>query len=237
MTILTRDPKFIEGNLYIKDDKIYTKVNTIIEVPKRYLNKELLEIKEYTHVFGVWAMRMGDKYSVGRIPCMFKTLPLNITEYKLNEVEYVQFLYGRDMCIFESNSVVMNNLLTYNIFDEDYMLGKMPWFMEYEDAVKIMDNFLTFANSNVGSNYVANEIITSFITRSKLDRSKFYRTVIANKNELKKKEYAFTGIDDVFYSAPTTLNKLAGNYYNDGVVSAILQPEKTIGGTEKLVRA
>lgn len=237
MATLTRDPAFIQSNLYIKGGKIFTKCNTIIEVPKRYLNKELLEIKEYTYVFGVFAIRMKDKYSVSLIPNMFRTMPLNITEYKIGDVEYIQFLYGKDMCILESQEVVMNELLSYNIFDENYMLGKMPWFMEYEDALNVIDNLFTFAGSNVGGNWVANEIITAFITRYKTDRAKFYREVITSKAELAKRDYVFTGIDDVFYSAPTTLNKLAGNYYSDGVISAILQPEKTIGATEKLVRA
>ena len=168
---------------------------------------------------------------------MFKTVPLNVKEYKVGETEYIQLLYGKDTCIIENSEVVRKDVLSYNIFDEYMMAGRIPWFIEYEDVCTIMDNFVEFADSNAGKNLFANELIAAFVTRIKSDPSIYYRTAVTSKDRSQATKYMFNGIDDVFYSAPNTLSKMAGNYYRNGVVSALIQPEKSIGDVEKAVRA
>lgn len=237
MPATIRDPKFIQSQLYKKGNQIFTSVPASIEIPKRYLNRDLLEIKDLTYVFGVFAICIGDKYSVGLIPSMFRTVPLNIKEYKIGEDEYIQFLYGKDTCIIENSEVVRKDVLSYNIFDEYMMAGRIPWYIEYEDLCRIMDNMAAYADSNVGKNLFANEIVTAFVARSKNDMTKYYRTVSTGKTGDQRGKYTFNGIDDVYFSAPNTMSKMAGNYYRNGVVSALVQKEKSIGDIEKAVRA
>jgi len=49
---MKRDKDFIQSKLYLKDGKIYTKEKTVIEFPKWYENKELLDIQDFTFLFG-----------------------------------------------------------------------------------------------------------------------------------------------------------------------------------------
>lgn len=227
--MLTRDKNYIESRLYIKNDKVYTKDKAIIEIPKWYQDKNFLEISDKTYMYGIFALIIDNKYSVSTIPTLISTIPIDITEVIKNDVEYINFLYGRDDPIVDNIKIVKHDILSYYLFENFYLQSKIPWFVEYEDLIKLMDNVKEYANSNLGSNYIASELVTSYIARLKEDKSLFYRQNI-------KKEYTFIDLMDVYYAVNTTLNKLSGGYFNEALVSAIVQKEKEPSRLENLVR-
>lgn len=226
---MKRDKKFIESHLYKKDGAIYTKENTKIKFQKRYLNKELAQISEVIKVFGVFSIHIEDRYSVSLIPAMMTTSPALIEEEMIGEEEYVVFTYGKNNKIIENEQVVKNKLLTYNLFQEFYMAGKMPWFMEYLDNVKLFDNMVKYADGSIGGYHLGNELIIAFVTKQKDNITEFHRMA-------PNKPYIFTAIDEVFYSVNSTLNKIAGNYFSDGLISALVNKEKSPTHLEDIVR-
>ncbi|EKD89578.1 MAG: hypothetical protein ACD_33C00041G0005 [uncultured bacterium] len=227
--MLTRNKSYIESNLYIKDGKIYTKKKAFIEFPKYYENKELLTIETNIFLYGVFAIIIDDKYSVSTIPTMLQTNPVIIEEFIKDDVEFIRFIYGKDSVIIDNTSIVRNKILSYKIFESFYVNGNVPWYIEYEDLVKILDNMPHYADSNIGSSHIANEVICSFITRVKENKTIFHRLDA-------KKEYSYVDLTNIYYSAISTLNKCAGSYFSDGLVSAIVQKEVKPTKLENLVR-
>lgn len=57
-----------------------------------------------------------------------------------------------------------------------------------------MDNMPKYAGSNLGANYITNEFIVSFITRSASDKGKYYRQTDG------KGPYEYVDLMNVFYS-------------------------------------
>lgn len=226
---LKRDPKYIQDNLFIKDGKIYCKEKCTIEFPKLYLKKELADLQEVSYVYGIFAIIIGDKYSVSLIPGLCSMSPIMMSEVERDGVEYIQFLYGKGDCIINDVKVVKQSLLAYNFFETFYLYAKVPWFVEYEDLVKAMDNLVPYAGSNVGANWIANELTTSFITRSKRDKKKYYRQIESGEKE-------FVDMMNVFYSVSSGALKLGGGYFTNSLVSAIVQPEPQSTRLENLVR-
>lgn len=227
--MLTRDKDYIKSKLYIKNDKIYTKEKTIIEIPKWYQDKDLLEIADKTYIYGLFAMIIDNKYSVSIVPTLISTVPITVTEVIKDNVEYINFIYGPDDPIIDNTRIVKHDLLSYNLFESFYLQSRIPWFVEYDDLIKIMDNLKKYANSNLGSNYIATELVTSYITRIKENKSMFYR-------QDTKKDYTFIDLMNVYYAATSTLNKLSGAYFTESLVSAIVQKEETPSRLENLVR-
>lgn len=228
---MKRDPDFINSNLYIKDNKLYTKKKTIIEFPKQYGDKDLLTMEDNIFLFGVFAIIIDDKYSVSTIPTIIKTTPLVITEVvKDDEAEYIQFCYGKDAVIIENLDSIRNDILSYNVFELFYISGKIPWFLEYRDLVKLLDNMPRYADSGIGASFIANEVICSFLTRIKNDKTKFYRLDTT-------KPYTYVDLFNVYYSAISTLNKVAGSYFTEGLTSALVNKEKKPTRLENLVRS
>lgn len=226
---MKRDKAFIESRIYIKDDKIYTKEKTIIEFPKWYENKELIDIQDTTYLYGIFAIIIGDKYSVSVIPTLINTTPIIVTEVERENGTYIQFIYGKDDVLIDNINVVKKDLLSYNLFENFFIYAKVPWFIEYDDLIKIMDNLLIYANSNLGDNFIASELVTSFIARTRKDKSVFLRQDPTATPE-------FVDLTNVYFSALSTLNRIAGNYFVEGLTSALVQKEKEPTQLENLVR-
>ena len=226
---MKRDKDFIQSQIYIKDGKIYTKEKTIIEFPKWYENKELLDIQDVTYLYGVFAIIIGDKYSVSVIPTLINTTPIIIREVERENGTYIQFVYGKDDVLIDNTTIAKKDLLSYNIFENLFIYAKTPWFIEYEDLIKILDNIYPYSNSNLGNNFVATELVTSFIARTKKDKSVFLR-------QDPNAQADYVDLTNVYFSALSTLNKVAGNYFTEGLTSALVQKEVTPTRLENLVR-
>lgn len=227
--MLVRDKNYIESKIYVKDNKIYTKEKAIIEIPKWYQDKNFLEISDKTYIYGVFALIIDNKYSVSIMPTLVQTIPITVTEVVKDDVEYINFIYGKDDPIIDNTRIVKHDTLSYNLFENFFLQSRIPWFVEYEDLIRIMDNVKEYANTNLGSNYIASELVTSYIARLKEDKSLFYR-------QNTKKDYIFIDLMNVYYAVNTTLNKLSGSYFNEALVSAIVQKEKEPSRLENIVR-
>ncbi len=217
---MKRDPKFISSQLYEKDGKIYTKQKTIIEFPKWYADKDLASLQEVSYVYGLFAMIIGDSYSVSVIPTLCSTVPILVNEVERDGELFTQFVYGKDDPILDNTKVIKKELLSYNFFETYFMYARIPWFMTPDDLVKAMDNLPRYAKSNVGNNFIANELIVSFVTRDKNDKRVFYRQTDG------KGQYSYVDLMNVYYSALSTVSKIGGNYFTRGIVSAVIQKEK-----------
>jgi hypothetical protein len=225
----TRDKDFIRKNLYIKDGKIYTKEKTIIEFPKWYEDKELLDIKEVTYLYGIFAIIIGDKYSVSVIPTLVNTTPIVVKEVEREGITYVQFIYGKDDCLIDNTNVIKKDLLSYNLFENFFIYAKIPWFIEYEDLIRITDNIFKYSKSNLGNNFIATELVTSFIARNSKNKSMFFR-------QEPKGDVEYVDLTNPYYSSISTLAKISGNYFTESLTSAIVQKEKEPTKLENLVR-
>jgi len=226
---MKRDKGFIESKTYVKDNKVYTKEKTIIEFPKWYEDKELLDIQDVTYLYGIFAIIVDDRYSVSCIPTLINTTPIIIREVERADGVYTQFIYGKDDVLIDNLNVVKKDLLSYNLFENFFVYAKVPWFVEYEDLIKILDNLHNYAASNLGNNFIASELVTSFIARTKKDKSVFSRQDVTA-------EVAYVDLTNVYFSALSTLNKLGGNFFQQSLTSALVQKEEEPTRLENLVR-
>ncbi len=174
-------------------------------------------------------MIIDDKYSVSVIPTLCTSRPIMIKEIEREGVDYVQFIFGKDDPILENTKVVKKDVLSYNFLETYYMQGRVPWFIDYEDLVRIMDNMYEYAKSGMGDNFIANELITSFITRSSKDKKIFHRQDLKN-------DHVYVDLMNVYYSTLGSLTKIAGNYMTEAVTSAIVQQSKHTTKLEQLAR-
>lgn len=217
---LKRDPKYISSLVEIKGDKIYCKERCIIEYPAYYHDKEMGLEGEETKFFGVFALIVGDKYSVSCIPTICESEPVDIGEVERDGVLYRQLMFGKGDVIISSKKVLALSLKAYNFFESFFMRGNVPWFVEYEDLEKCMTNLLVYADSGVGRNLIANELLTSFASRSGLDKDIFYRQV-GGKGELE-----YVSLMDSRFSIKSSTSRLAGGYFDQNLTSALIDPSK-----------
>lgn len=226
---MNRDPKFVAANLEFKDGKVYCKKKTTIEFPKWYEEKELASLQEISYVYGIFAIIIDDKYSVSIIPTLCATVPIMVSEVERNGEVYLQFVYGPGDCILDNDKVVKHSLLSYNFFEQFYTRARIPWYVEYEDMVRIMDNLPRYAGSNVGGNLIANELTTSFITRNAKNKKQFFRQV-------QKGDYEYVDLMNPYFASLSTTTSIGGNYFTQSLTSVIVQKNPNTTKLESHVR-
>lgn len=219
----------LKESLIFKEDKIIANEPLKIEFPTWYENKKLVEYGETTSLYGIFAIiNSKDEYSVSRIPTMIQTTPLLINKVNREDGEYYQFLYSKNSVICD-RKVVKMELLSYNFFEAFIISAKVPWFIKYEDLLFIINNLEKYSKSELGKNHISSELVVSFITRVKNNLNKFYR-------QDTKSEYTFIDLNNVYYSSISTISKIAGNYFTEGLISALVQKEEEPIKLEEVVR-
>lgn len=212
--------------------------NCKIQIPARFNDRGLAQVGTDTYIYGIFALILEDgSYTVCNVNSMFKISPSRILTVNIRDVAYFEFHFDAGDVVFVSTDLVKRDVLIYNVFDEIFFKGNVPWYLEYEDLGKIFDTSKSYAASNVGQNYETIELIASLVTRAADDRTKYYRTILESRGDLKAKPPAYIPLKSVFYAVTNTFNKLAGSYFSDGVVSALVNPSTTTSRIETLLRA
>ncbi len=237
MKKLIRVPELV-NSLLVKNEagQVITKENCYIQVPARFSNIGLGQVGVETIIYGCYALiSESGKYTVRNINALIELNPSRTKIIQIDEVDYYQFEFDAYQVMMNTSSVVKRDAIIYNIFNEFLFKGKVPWYMEYEDLGKLLDTSKELANSDVGKNQDVIEFIVSMISRNKNDRTINIRHILNSYKDLH--DISYVPLSSVFYSVNTTINKLSGSYFNDGIVSALVKKTDDTSEIEKILRA
>ncbi len=229
-TNLKRDKTKILVNLKeTPNGSIITLKDCIVQFPSRFINRNLGEINVGVEIYGLFIIIMDENYSLANFTSKV-ILNSNIIEYvMIDDVEYINVYFKANDVMIINTSIVKDDKIIFDILDEVILKGNIPWYVTYEDLLKMLDTTKEYAGMNI-TNLTGTEILTSMCARCFKNKNKYYRLCQDDK-------VYYIGLRDVFYSATSTLTKLSGSYFKDGVISALLTPTKTMSELEKAVRA
>lgn len=231
---LKRNPSVIKS--YFKKVKNTVLVTEDVKVifPERYINRDLAQIGSTVDVMSIYAILDGKKnYAIVNKLIMQNLSPYNITEITIDNVIYKELHFRKGDVFITNTNLVKTNTLIYNVFDEFFTKGNIPWFLSYNDLSDILIASKEYTGSDIGKNPIAVEILASLIARNADDKTKFYRTV----KEKKKVKPSYIGLNNIFYSFDNTGAKLVGGYFGQGVPNAMVVPETKSSEVTKILRA
>jgi len=233
-----RNPDIIKQNLITtKNGQIMTKVPCRIQVPSRFIDRGLGQIGIDTYVMGIFAIiDESNNYSVCNINALVELDPFKTITVTIDDVEYYEFHFKANSVVVKTTDLIRRNVLMYNIFDELVFKGKVPWYMSYEDMGKLFDTAKSHADSNIGETQEVIEFIASIITRSKQDRKNYIRTIAQSYKDVEADKIAYVPMMSVFYSINSTMNKISGSYFSDGITSSLVTPTEKISTVESILR-
>ena len=160
------------------------------------------------------------------------------------EIERIK-IGGDYYCVFsfEAGAVMVPNVnlvrvdtLTYQINDEFIAKGYMPAYFNYDDGQGIFDTAKQYADANVGLQREVDEMIISVVARSPSDVQTQFRMVINSREESESVMPSWVPLMSIRHTASNTVTKLAGSYFSQGVVSALLNPSQRVERIESLLR-
>lgn len=225
-----RDGQRILNALTETNNTLVAKENLRIHVPVRFATRGLGQVGIETFICCMYAIITDDDhYDVSNYCAIAKIEPYKTEEILIDNVEYYEFTFLKGQVIMPNVQLVRRDMLIFNIMDEFIFKGNVPWYFTPNDLARIMDTAKTAGDSAVGEWLDVIELIVSVVTRVKGEKKIYYRNGNGGA-------YDFVALSNVFYVASSTLPKLAGNYFNDGVVSAIMEPVDEVQRVERLLR-
>ena len=189
------------------------------------------------YVVGILAIVVEDKYFGTLIAnAMIRITPNQTNKVVFNGDEYYEFVFDPGTTVIPSLQLVKTNTLVYRIYDELFAKGRVPWYMGYLELAKIFDTARYHAGANIGQDHEVTELLVSMIARDHADRTRYYRQTAQSEQDLVTNPPDFIPLKSVAYSATNTVNKLAGSYMQDGIVSALVSPAERTERIEELLR-
>lgn len=235
---LQRDAKKVHEALKELDDgRLIALKELKIYIPARFAERELAFIGIETVIVGIYAIVVDDAYyGVSTVNAMMRIEPTITNKIKYEDEEYYEFVFPKGSTVLASVHLVRIDTLTYRIYDEIISKGRVPWYLSYSDMGRLFDTAKYHANANIGQNNEVTELIVSMISRDSKDRTRYYRQTVKTLDDVIKNPPAFIPLRSVQYAATNTTNKLAGSYFSDGLVSALVSPADRVERIEDILR-
>jgi len=228
LTRYIRDADRVHASLKELADESLVAVRPLkLYVPVRFAEHGLAEVGIETYVCGIVMYLVEDKYySISLINAMMRITPTSTLKVTLEEEEYYEFYFEPGSTVIPSLQLIRTDTLVYEIFDELFAKGRVPKYVTYDDMSRIFDTAKKHANANVGGNHEVTSMLVSLIARNAKNRRQYYRQFVTTQSDLTTNPPIWTALYSVTDAATNTLNKLAGSYFHEGVVSALNSPSE-----------
>lgn len=232
-----RNPEAVLAALsYTPKKPVIAKKTISVRFPVRFEEAELATISAQNSVYGlVMLLLESGEYGLLNVNASLNLGPAIVTIVKEDDVDYYNFLYQEGQVVFESQDLVCQSGLIYSALKEFILMGKVPKYVDYDDMGKLFSTAVKHARTTAVILPSVVEFLASYIARSEKDRTKFYRETLGTGKPVGKPSWV--PLLSVYYSAPGTVNKLAGAYFNPGVVSALVNPSERVETVESILRA
>lgn len=221
--------------------QVIAKVPMTIQAPVRFPEIGLGQIGVDTFEYGLIAIVLDDgpvkSYAVLNVNALLELNPYKMSIITVNDIDYHQLFFDTGDVVFKTLDLVQKDSIIFNVFDEMIFKGKVPWYVEYEDLGKLFDTSLKHTGSNFLQNPEVMEFIASMITRNKADRMKYVREGAEDIKAFALENIDYVPLKSVFYSVKSTVNKLTGSYFNDGVTGSLVMPTEKVDKIEKVLRS
>lgn len=234
---LTRDPSKVRAACRVQGEQVLALKRVCIYLPERFVEKQLVRIGTETYIVGIYAMTVDDKYyAVSRINARMQVKPSVINTVKFGEDSYLEFVFEPGSVIIVSTKLLVQDVLTYEIYDEFMAKGNVPWYIQYDDLARLFETADYHAGVSMGKSHAILGMVAAAITRTAQDRAQYYRHALRTQADVGKIESAVIPLRSVSYGTTNTTTRLVGSYWNDGLTSALVNPSTKTENIEELLR-
>lgn len=208
--------------------KIYT--------PRRFEAKKLAVIGSEIRIVGIFAIAIGEVYGVSKVIAMMPITPSSTTIVTIDGDDYYEFSFDKGAVVCPNTNLVRDDSLAFKVYDEIMAGGHIPTFFSGEDLAKLFESAKYHANINLAPTNAPLEMIAASISRDPKDLRRYYRHVISKIEDQDKTPPRFIAFRNVIYGATNTTARLMGSYFDDGLMSALVNPAEKSEGIETILR-
>lgn len=234
---LVRDRDAVLKHLTVTEDRgVVTQRPCEIHIPERWLERHLASVTSETYTAGIFAIVMDGRYATLFVNAMVELNPSTMDTKSLFGDDYRVFSFEAGDRIIETLALVVNDTLTYYIYNELVAMGRVPWYVSYLDSPYLFESARRHAGINLGNPRVL-EFLLSTIFRDPEDRTVMYRNIIKDVTFTRTHVPVVVPFRSVVWNTSNTVSKLIGGYFNDSITSALVNRTDTVEKIEALLRA
>lgn len=218
----------------LEDKSLVALKEARIYFPARFTEQHLAAVEVETHCIGHFAIVVDDCYACYSVNAMIRFDPAEVNKVVWDGDEYYEL-------VFFPGSIVIPNLMlakvdtnVYHIYNGILAKGRIPWYMSYDDLMKIFKTAPKFAGASVGEEHEVIEMLVSLIARNPNNPTEYYRTLLGKEDVPDKPTYI--SFKSVEYAATNTTNKLGGSNFARGIVSSLVDPSTRLESIETSLR-
>lgn len=217
---------------------VVTKSNLMIHIPVRFNEIGLASIGASVFVYGLFAIILETgEYALCNVNALVELKPSLIETITIDDVEYYQFRFYAGDTVIQTKELVCRSSLIFTAIEEFVFKGKIPYYVGYDDMGKLFDTAKKHSRTSANILPSVMEFMAAYVARDRQDRTKFIRETAKTYEDFQLKKMDWVPLRSVYWSAPSTVNKLAGAYFNDGVVSALVHPSERTEKIEQILRS
>jgi len=233
-----RNPNAIKKKLKKSNNTFIATDNLYIMFPTKYIDKGLAVLDNICEILGVFIVYDDNlNYSVLTIPSMINIEPNDIIDAVINNNEQYMILHiEKGQPLFNNLTIIKSIDTVFPIFDLMLLQGKIPWFINYIDFVNILIGFKKYAGSKVGNFVLGLEALAAINARDMNNPDVEFRMILKNEKDIENIYPEWVGLKNIYYSFKSTLSKLAGSYFKQGIIAGIVKPEDKTTDLEYVLR-
>lgn len=229
--VLKRNPNVISKYFKTSNSIVTTNSDLVVMFPERYLESDLAVVDNTVRTIGIYAILDNkNNYGVVNVPIMQELSPFSIESMSVDNIKYKVLNFKKNTVFMPSSKLVVNADFVYNLFNDFFSSGRVPWFLDYTDVSNMFLESSKYLGNPIGTNLLAFEVMSSVIARDPTNLTKYYRLSKTKDNP------KFVGLDNLYYSFNSTGAKLIGSQLRAGLTNAMLQPETKTSETTNILR-
>lgn len=218
----------------LEDDSLVALKEARIYFPARFAEQHLATVEVETYCIGHFAIVVDGCWCSYAVNSMIRLDPAEVNKLTWQDEEYYEL-------VFYPGSIVIPNLMlakvdtnTYHIYNGILSKGRIPWYITYENLMKIFATAPEFAGANIGEEHEVVEMLVSLIARNPDNPTQYFRDIIGIEGAPTKPLYI--SFKSVEYAATNTTNRLGGSNFARGVVAALTEPSTRLERIETSLR-
>lgn len=216
--------KILEILKEVNGQVITTKGCKII-FPVRFEMIGLASIGSETFFYGLFQILTldGNYYAVHNCLSTIYSSPDSVATITVDDVPYYELTYLPGSTVITSTDLIQNGNLIGKVYRELINRGKVPYYVSYDDMNRVFSTAKEYTGHSLGDSFEALAVPISIIARNPNDVNQYYREILDEVDPSVVKP-TYVPASSVNFAASSTLTKLTGSYFYDGVVSSLNNP-------------
>lgn len=221
------------------DGRIVCRKDIDIIFSESYIEKDLCTIADKIDIIGVFAIVDPETKEFGTfaIPSRVTINPAMMRKFKNNDMSYRVISYMKNDTIMDASEVVVDDKLSYYLYNNFVELARVPWYLHYDALLGIFDQEWHYVGKLLTDVPQVIDMLISSIARDAQNDTALYRGAIKDKSEVFTRPPKWVPLKNISMGPADTMNKILGAYYDDGLASAIAEPSDIVTDVEKIMRS